>query len=168
MREVGKLGVVALTSVALVSAGCSAGGSSTASGPKRPVALSACSLLTGKEAAKILGAPSSNPVRSGSNYCQYVGAGSTIVVELQTNPLPTCTNVQLCSDPTATHVSVRGTPANWVPAGSLPVPEGSPPSPKNNLLTFIADGRFFTLTIEGPAGTQAAGEQVMEKILDRL
>jgi hypothetical protein len=168
VRQVGKLGLIALTSVALLSAGCSHGASSTKSTSKKPATSTACSLLTGREAAKILGATSTKPVASGSGYCQYAGAGSTIVVELHPNPLPSCKDVQLCSDPTATHVTVHGTPANWVAAGSLPVPSGSPPSPQNNLLTFISDGHFVTLTLKGPAGTQAAGEQVMATILDRL
>jgi hypothetical protein len=164
-----RLGVVA---GAVIVTGCIATGCSPSSGTatghltSRQSSASACSLLSGSEATKLLGGPSVAPADLSASLCTFVGpAGSSILLQLmKSHSLPQCSDPAKCESSGAQRIVVDGVSAEWEPASSQP----SNGDALANILVFTHGEYFVNLDVERVSHPEALAEKAMMFIIKRL
>ena len=164
------VGTVLLTGVLMTA--CSTSPGSPSALANQQSTLTACSLLTAKEATILLGGTPVSPMSSRTTSCSYPGrAASIIILQVRRNNLPECVVNQNCTySAGVTKATVNSVKADWVPATSVQAPNSTPQPGAANTgsLLFYHRGAYVNISVENVSSPQSIAERTMAIVLGRL
>jgi hypothetical protein len=168
----GSLTIATLSVLGLLGVACSSPQTDSGTSPDHPQSVKvACSLISSREAAELLGGSVVKPVANGKSACSYPGrAGSIIILQVREANLPRCMVGQNCALPAgAQKVKVSGVKALWVPATALsPGDTTEPGASEAGSLQVLRDGYYVNISPERVVDPLATAQQAMALVLPRL